>query len=226
VELLIGLLVPAVLIPIVVWFVDEGNGRTAWRREARIHERFDLGEGAFRATHVDHARTEVLRSRAPFWVRLLAFTSYLPLGVAILALVPWFVGVLMLNERRGHHFHEYANTMLVIAYPFGCWAAVRMAALGRALLSGHEARFRGSLGPTLVVELTLNAALLLGAFLLSLRHPHADAWMLFVAPLVTLSHLALMATVGLRQTRKLTLARTDSEAPPAPAPDAPATPQV
>lgn len=218
-EIVLGLALLAVMVPLGIWFGDESAGRAGWRRVLNVHERFDVGEGAFRAAQVERERVEVLRERAPWWVRLLAFTCYLPLSGAILAALPWILGVLMLSERRtGNSLERQANAMLVLAFPFGCWAAKRMASLGRALLSGDEATFRAQLVSTAALEVALNASLLLGAAAIYLGHrAHHDALLLFVAPTLTLLHLALVAFVGLSQTRGVS---APAPSPAAEAPDA------
>ncbi|MEZ4392647.1 MAG: hypothetical protein R3A48_16280 [Polyangiales bacterium] len=202
-EVVLGLALLAVMVPLGIWFGDESAGRAGWRRELHVQERFDLGEGAFRVARVEQERVEVLRERAPWWVRLLALTCYLPLGAAILAALPWILGVLMLTEgRTGNGLERQANAMLVIAFPFGCWAAKRMASLGRALLSGDGETFRAQLRRTAALEVALNASLLFGAAAIFVRfHHHRDALALFVTPTLTLLHLALVAVVGEWQTR-------------------------
>lgn len=205
-EVIIAVVILAVLIPLGIWFGDEAGGRAAWRQVIDVRERHALGLGAFRATEVEVAHSAVLRERAPWWLRLLALTCYLPLSAAILSLLPWLLGVVVLAERHGRHagLDEYAHAMLVCAYPVGCFAAVRMVGLGRALLGGDEGSFRASLRGTAVIEVALNGALLLGASLLFARFRRDEALFLCVAPMLSLAHLAAVAVVGLRQTRALT----------------------
>lgn len=221
-ELIFGLGLLAVLVPLGIWLGDESAGRAGWRRVLNIHERYDLGEGAFRAAQIERERVEVLRERAPWWVRLLAFTCYLPLSAAILAALPWILGVLMLTEgRTGNTLERQANAMLVLAFPFGCWAAKRMASLGGALLSGDGGTFRAQLVRTAVLEVALNASLLFGAAAIYVgRHFHRDALPLFVAPTLTLLHLGLVAVVGEWQTRGVSapLSPPEVEAADAPPP--------
>lgn len=216
-ELIIGVVVLAVLIPLGIWFGDEAGGRMAWRQVIDVRERHALGLGAFRAAEVEVAHSAVLRERAPWWLRLLALTCYLPLSAAILSVLPWLLGVLVLAERHSGHagLDEYAHAMLVCAFPVGCIAALRMAGLGRALLSGDEGRFRASLRGTAVIEVALNGALLLFATLLVLRFPRAEALLLLVTPALSLAHLATVAVVGLRQTRALADAAPDLTPDPA-----------
>ncbi|MFO0627928.1 MAG: hypothetical protein U0325_20295 [Polyangiales bacterium] len=205
-ELIIGVVVLAVLIPLGIWFGDEAGGRAAWRQVIDVRERHALGLGAFRAAEVEVAHSAVLRERAPWWLRLLALTCYLPLSAAILSLLPWLLGVLVLAERHSHHagLDEYAHALLVSAYPVGCIAALRMVGLGRALLGGDEGKFRASLRGTAVLEVALNGALLLGAAALFARFRRDDALLLGVTPILSLAHLAAVAAIGLRQTRALT----------------------
>ena len=188
-ELIIAVIVLAVLIPLGIWFGDEAGGRAAWRQVIDVREHHALGLGAFRAAEVEIAHSAVLRERAPWWVRLLALTCYVPLSAAILSVFPWLLG------------------------PVGCFAALRMAGLGRALLGGDEGRFRAALRGTAVLEVALNGALLLGATLLFARYRRDDALLLLVTPMLSLTHLATVAVVGLRQTHAL------SEAAPSPVPD-------
>lgn len=220
-EIIIAVVVLAVLIPLGIWFGDEAGGRAAWRLVVDVREHHALGVGAFRATEVEVAHSAVLRERAPWWLRLLALTCYFPLGAAILSLLPWLLGVVVLAERHGHHagLDEYAHAMLVCAFPVGCFAAVRMVGLGRALLRGDELSFRTALRGAAVIEVALNGALLLGATLLFARYRHDEALLLLVTPMLSLAHLAAVAVVGLRQTHAL------SEAAPSPVPD-PATAEV
>ncbi len=203
-ELLVALAVIAfvgLLGPLVAWSSDEHKGRANWTRVFRATETFSLGLGAFRGTSVEVHRDEVLRDRAPWWVRLLALTCYLPVGAALLSGLPWLVGLLFLFDRNASTwgFDLYANAMLVAVYPFGCWAAARMSALGGALMSGDPDRFRPSLASASWVVVPLNAAILVGSFALSLRFHSADAVLLAVAPVITLMQLAAVATAGLRQ---------------------------
>jgi hypothetical protein len=206
VELIIGVVVLAVLIPLGIWFGDEAGGRAAWRQVIDVREHHALGLGAFRAAEVEVAHSAVLRERAPWWVRLLAGTCYVPLSAAILSVLPWLLGVVVLAERYHRHagLDEYAHAMLVCAYPVGCFAALRMVGLGRALLGGDEGRFRAALRGAAVLEVALNGALLLGATLLFARYRRDDALLLFVAPTLSLAHLTAVAIIGLRQTRALT----------------------
>jgi hypothetical protein len=211
VELIIGVIVLAVLIPLGIWFGDEAGGRAAWRQVIDVREHHALGLGAFRAAEVEVAHRAVLRERAPWWVRLLSLTCYVPLSGAILSVFPWLLGVLVLAERHSRHagLDEYAHAMLICAYPVGCFAALRMAGLGRALLGGDEGRFRAALRGTAVLEVALNGALLLGATLLFARYRRDDALLLLVTPMLSLAHLVTVAVVGLRQTRALAEAAPD-----------------
>ena len=68
-ELIIGVVVLAVLIPLGIWFGDEAGGRAAWRQVIDVREHHALGLGAFRAAEVEVAHSAVLRERAPWWVR-------------------------------------------------------------------------------------------------------------------------------------------------------------
>ncbi len=201
-EIIVVVSLLGLLIPLGIWFADEARGRAGWLRETRIDARFDLGGGAFRETHLAVTHTEVTQTRAPWWVRLVALTCYLPSGVALVAGVPWCVGLLILTDHHNQNdLGASANGMLILAYPFGCWAAVRMAALGRALLSGDGARFRATLQTTAALQIGLNGALLLGALGILLTYRRQEALGLFIAPLITLAQLALVGSVGLRQTR-------------------------
>ena len=214
-EVILGVVILAVLIPIGMWFGDEAGGRAAWRQVLDVREQHTLGLGAFRAAEVEVAHSAVLRERAPWWLRLLALTCYLPLSAAIVSALPWVLGVVVLAERHSGHagLDEYAHAMLVCAFPVGCFAAGRMAGLGRALLGGDEGRFRASLRGTATIEGFLNGALLLGAAMLFARFRRDEALFLFVAPMLSLAHLAAVAAIGLRQTRALT------EAAPTPRPE-------
>lgn len=214
-EIIIAVVVLAVLIPLGIWFGDEAGGRAAWRQVIDVREHHALGLGAFREADVEVAHSAVLRERAPWWLRLFALTCYVPLSAAILSLLPWLLGVVVLVERNARQagLDEYAHAMLVCAYPVGCFAALRMAGLGRALLGGDEGRFRAALRGAAVLEVALNGALLLGATLLFARYRRDDALFLFVAPTLSLAHLAAVAVVGLRQTRAL------SDVSPTPRPD-------
>lgn len=214
-EVIIGVVVLAVLVPLGIWFGDEAGGRSAWLQVIDVRERHALGLGAFRAAEVEVAHSAVLRERAPWWLRLVALTCYLPLSAAILSLLPWLLGVVVLAERHSHHagLDEYAHAMLVCAYPAGCFAAARMVGIGRALLGGDEGRFRASLRGTAVIEVALNGALLLGAAMLFVRFRRDEALLLFVTPMLSLAHLAAVAVIGLRQTRAL------AEAAPTPRPE-------
>ncbi len=214
-EVIIGVVVLAVLVPLGIWFGDEAGGRSAWLQIIDVRERHALGLGAFRATEVEVAHSAVLRERAPWWVRLIALTCYLPLSAAILSLLPWLLGVVVLAERHGRHagLDEYAHAMLVCAYPVGCFAAVRMVGLGRALLGGDALSFRASLRGAAVIEVALNGALLLGATLLFARFRRDDALLLLVVPTLSLAHLAAVAVIGRRQTRAL------ADAAPTPRPE-------
>jgi signal transduction histidine kinase len=198
VEILFAVVVLGVVVPVVFWLGDESAGRAGWRRVAELRETISLGEGPFRGGSVDVSRTEVRRTRAPWWVTLLALTCYLPSGVAVMAALPWLLGVLVLFDRGTMHpgFDRAADAMLVLAYPFGCWAALRMGALGRALLSGDRARFTAALSRASWVELPLNGALLLGALALTLTYRNADGCALALAPLATLAQLAAVALTG------------------------------
>lgn len=213
-EVIIGVVLLAVLVPLGIWFGDEAGGRAAWRQVIDVREHHALGLGAFRAAEVEVAHRAVLRERAPWWLRLLALTCYLPLSAAILSLLPWILGVVVLAERHGHHagVDEYAHAMLVCAYPVGCFAAVRMVGLGRALLGGDALGFRAALRGTAVIELALNGALLLGASLLFVRFRRDEALLLLITPMLSLAHLAAVAVIGLHQTRAL----GDATPPPRP----------
>jgi hypothetical protein len=216
VEIIISVVVLSVLIPLGIWFGDEAGGRVAWRQVIDVREHHALGLGAFRAAEVEVAHSAVLRERAPWWVRLLALTCYLPLSAAILSGLPWLLGVLVLAERHGRQagFDEYTQAMLVCAYPVGCFAALRMAGLGRALLGGDEGRFRAALRGTAALEVALNGALLLGAMVLFARYRRDEIGLFLVTPMLSLTHLVTVAVVGLRQTRAL----TDAAPMPRPAP--------
>jgi len=218
VELLVALALIAVvglLGPLVAWYSDEHKGRSNWIRVLRATETFSLGVGAFRGTSVEVHRDEVLRDRAPWWVRLLALTCYLPVGAALLSGLPWLVGVLFLFDRNASTwgFDLYANALLVAVYPFGCWAAARMSSLGSALMSGDPDHLRASLASASWVVVPLNAAILVGSFALSLRFRSADAGLLAVAPVLTLMQLTAVATAGLRQVHAC--ARMARKNPPA-----------
>jgi hypothetical protein len=190
----------AVLVPLVAWFLDESSGRPGWLKLAQVREHFRLGDGAFRAAQVDQTRTEVLRDRAPWSVRLVALSCYLPLGVAILSALPWLLGVLLMSERRYMHgLDAQVNGMLVAVFPVGCWAATRMWSLGRALLNSNHARFHGALPATTVLQVCLNGAIVVAAVVMAIRHPHRqEVWLLLVAPTLTLVQLAVVAAVGWR----------------------------
>lgn len=184
--------------PLVAWAVDEDSGRLRWVRVQRTTETLALGEGAFRGARVDVAHERTLRDRAPLGVRLLAFTCYLPLGAALITALPWLVGLLFLFERNTHHWGSdlWVNAVLVPVYPFGCWAAARMYALGGALLSGDAPRFRQALGAAAAVVVPLNVAILLAALGLMLRFRHEPMWLLMVTPALTLTQLGLVALAG------------------------------
>ncbi len=187
-----------VLGPLLAWSSEEHRGRGNWTRIRRATETFSLGLGAFRGASVAVHHDRVLRDRAPWWLRLLAFTCYLLAGAAILSGLPWLVGVLFLFDRSPNMggFDAHANALLVAVYPFGCWAAARMSTLGGALMSGDATRFRDALRGASLVVVPLNAAILLGAFALALRFPHSDAWLLAVTPLVALLQLGGVAAAG------------------------------
>lgn len=214
-EIIVGVVILAVLIPLGIWFGDEAGGRAAWRQVLDVRERHAVGLGAFRAAEVEVAHRAVLRERAPWWLRLLALTCYVPLSAAIVSALPWVLGVVVLAERHSHHagLDEYAHALLVCAFPVGCFAAGRMAGLGRALLGGDEGRFRASLRGAAWIEVPLNGALLVFAALFTLSFRRAEALLLGVVPALSLAHLAAVALVGLRQIRALT------EAAPAPRPE-------
>lgn len=193
----------AVLVPLVAWFLDESGGRPGWLKLAQVREHFRLGDGAFRAAQVDQTRTEVLRDRAPWSVRLLALSCYLPLGVAILTALPWLLGVVLMSERRFMHgLDGQVNGLLVAVFPVGCWAATRMWSLGRALLNGDHARFTSALPATTALQVGLNGAIVVAAVVMAVRHPHRqEVWLLLVAPTFTLAQLAAVAAVGWRHLR-------------------------
>lgn len=200
-ELIIGVGLLALLLPIAIWLGDEHAGRARWRRVLDVRETLTLGEGAFREVTIESSREELLRERAPWWVRALALSCYLPIGAAIVSALPWLLGAMILTERnRLHGLEGGAHLMLVIAYPIGCWAAVRMAGLGRALLSGDRARFFDRLWSTAPIQLTLNVSLLVGALALFIRYRSDQALWLFIAPSMTLAQLGVVAWVGATQT--------------------------
>lgn len=194
--------VTSVLVPLLIWMGDESAGRSRWARVARTTETVTLGRGAFRGSVAQIERVEVLRKRAPWWVRGIALTCYLPGGAAVLAALPWVVGVLWASEAQRHRGLERdANLLLVIVYPFGCWAAARMWSLGRALLSGSAEGFREALARAAIVEVPLNVFIALGAVGIALSHRHVDGLLLAVAPIVTLSQLAGVSIAGSTQLR-------------------------
>lgn len=199
-EALIGIVVAGVLVPLAVWLGDESAGRARWRRVARRNETISLGDSAFRGGSVQVERAEVLRERAPWWVRGLALTCYLPVGAAIVTALPWCLGVLMMSERHRHEsLDAQALTLLVMVYPFGCWAAVRMWSLGRALLSGSATEFRDRLARAAWVVVPLNVAILLGALFVTFSTRKVDGMLLAVTPLATLAQITAVALAGARQ---------------------------
>lgn len=221
-ELFVGVILLGVLLPVAMWLGDESSGRASWRRVTTLTEHLDLGQGAFRAQQVELAHQTVLRERAPWWVRLVALSCYLPIGAAVVAALPWIVGCLFAAERGGRGLDAHANAVLVVAYPFGVWAAVRMARLGRALLGGERERFREALGGTALLQLVLNAAISAAGLALYARYRRDDALMLLIAPAITIAQTALVGLVGLRETssepRAVALDPAAETAPSAPAP--------
>lgn len=199
-EVIIGLLVTGVLVPLAVWFGDESAGRARWRRVARRVETISLGDSAFRGGSVEVERAEVLRERAPWWVRGLALTCYLPVGAAIVTALPWCVGVLMTfdHHRHSENLDSMALKLLVCVFPFGCWAAARMWSLGRALLSGCAAEFRDRLERAAWVVVPLNLVILFGAVVVALASRKVEGLWLAVTPLATLSQLTAVALAGTR----------------------------
>lgn len=218
--LLVVVPVVAVLVPLVAWFLDESSGRPGWLKLAQVREHFRLGDGAFRAAQVDQTRTEVLRDRAPWSVRLVALSCYLPLGVAILTGLPWLLGVVLMSERRFMHgLDGQVNGLLVAVFPVGCWAATRMLSLGRALLSSDHARFTRALPATTALQVGLNGAIVVAAVVMALRHPHRqEVWLLLVAPALTLAQLGVVAAVGWHHLRPepAGFAAADAETTPPP----------
>jgi len=213
--------VVGVLGPLIAWASDEHAGRFRWVRVLRSTESFALGAGAFRGAQVDVTSERTLRDRAPAWVRLVAFTCYLPLGAALLAGLPWLLGVMFLfdTSNRNWGFDLWANAVLVPVFPFGCWAAARMYRLGHTLLAGDLRPFREALASATMVVVPLNVSILVAALWLTARFPHDPAWMLMVTPMLTLTQFALVVAAGRRH-----LGDEDGEAPGevAPPPDAPA----
>jgi len=149
---------------------------------------------------VEVERAEVLRERAPWGVRALALTCYLPVGAAIVTALPWCVGVLMTfdHHRHSENLDSMALKLLVCVFPFGCWAAARMWSLGRALLSGSAAQFRDRLERAAWVVVPLNLAILFGAAVVTLASRHVEGLWLAVTPLATLSQIIAVALAGTR----------------------------
>ncbi|MFO0609813.1 MAG: hypothetical protein U0324_42030 [Polyangiales bacterium] len=192
--------VVGVLGPLIAWASDENAGRFRWVRVLRSTESFDLGAGAFRGTRVDVTSERTTRDRAPLWVRLVAFTCYLPLGAALIAGLPWLLGVMFLFDSPGHHwdFEQSVNAVLVPAYPLGCWAAARMHRVGLTLLAGDLRPFREALSAATMVVVPLNVAILAAALWLAARFPYGAAGMLMVTPMLTLTQFALVVAAGRR----------------------------
>lgn len=198
-EVILGVLVTGVLVPLAVWFGDESAGRARWRHVDRRVETISLGDSAFRGGSVAVEHAALTRERAPWWVRGLALTCYLPIGAAIVCALPWLLGVMMALKPMHHNdLEQMANGFLVCVYPFGVWAAARLWSVGRALLSGSASTFRDALARASWVEVPLNVIILVGAAVIAASSRRVEALWLAVTPLAQLAQLAGVAVAGAR----------------------------
>jgi hypothetical protein len=195
---MMALVLACVIVTLVAWAMDEHAGRSRWMRIERAQTSLVLGEGAFREATVTLHHAWLARDRAPCLVRLLALSCYAPLGASVALGVPWGLGLAFLGcyVDSAWRCDLWANALLVSAYPFGCWAALRMHRLGRALLGGELTTCRESFASAIKVVVPLNLAIVSGALaLVSYFSEHDTAWWLIVVPCVTFVQVALIAAV-------------------------------